>query len=243
MPAAKKQGSAAKKHASAAKKQGSAASKKSSSVAEKVALSEQEAALQEGEEEGGEEQGEGEDQMVGAHEQQEMDDDHEEGGEDDDEEEGEAAGEGAEETMANVTVSTSKASRSGAANMSKKNTGLVFNCYNVRRNLLRSGRVKKVKSEAAVYMAAVLEFIVAELMEIAGNCAGQLKTKTIKPRHMRLAVDEDFEFTELFESAHVVLPGAGVSPRIHAVLASVLTPDSFRGWNKQDQTSKVLASG
>ena len=63
-------------------------------------------------------------------------------------------------------------------------------------------------------------------MEIAGNCAGQLKTKTIKPRHMRvsatgimiftslkiffhwspfqLAVDEDFEFTELFESAHVM---------------------------------------
>jgi len=239
MPAAKKQGSAAKKQASAAKKQGSAASKKSSPVAEKAALPEQEAALQEDEKESGEEQEEGEDQMVGADEQQEMDDDHEEGGEDDDEEEGGAA----EETMANVTVSTSKASRSGAANMSKKNTGLVFNCYSVRRNLLRSGRVKKVKSEAAVYMAAVLEFIVAELMEIAGNCAGQLKTKTIKPRHMRLAVDEDFEFMELFESAHVVLPGAGVSPRIHAVLASALTPDSFRGWNKQDQTSKVLASG
>ena len=28
--------------------------------------------------------------------------------------------------------------------LSQKNTGLVFNCYNVRRKLLRSGRVKKV---------------------------------------------------------------------------------------------------
>ena len=63
--------------------------------------------------------------MVGADEQQEMDDDHEEGGEDDDEEEGEAA----EETMANVTVSTSKASRSGAANMSK----VISNCLMIGR--------------------------------------------------------------------------------------------------------------
>ena len=27
----------------------------------------------------------------------------------------------------------------------QKNTGLVFNCYNVRRKLVRSARVKKVK--------------------------------------------------------------------------------------------------
>merc|ERR1712133_325277 len=114
-------------------------------------------------------------------------------------------GNAADETM---VVSTSKLSRSGAANMSKKNTGLVFN-YNMRRKLLSKGRVKKVKSEAAVYMAAVLEYIVAELVEIAGNPCQAMKTKTIKPRHMRLAIDEDGEFKEFFESAHVVLPGAG----------------------------------
>jgi len=232
----------AKKQGSAARKQGSAASKKGSSVAQKTKHPEaEEAALQEDEGARGEEQEESEGHLVRVDEQQEMDDDHDEG-EDDDEEEEEAAEGEAEETMADVTVSTSKVSSSGAANMSKKNTGLVFNCYNVRRKLLRSGRVKKVKSEAAVYMAAVLEYIVAELMEIAGNCAQALKIKTIKPRHMRLAVDEDDEFKELFESAHVVLPGAGVSPRIHAVLSSVVTPDTFRGWNK-GQNGKVLASG
>ena len=76
-----------------------------------------------------------------------------------------------------------------------------------------------------------------------------------------MAIDEDYEFKDLFESAQVrndlfkcktysplflfqvVLPGAGVTPKIHAVLASVLTPDSFRGWNKPNQTDKVLASG
>ena len=74
----------------------------------------------------------------------------------------------------------------------QKNTGLVFNCYNVRRKLVRSARVKKVntrvilttkcqelllttqshwyikvKSEAAVYMAAVLEYIVAEVVDLS----------------------------------------------------------------------------
>jgi len=235
---------AAKKQGSVAKKQGSAASKKGSSVLQKTSLTEPEATVHHGHEEEevrGEEQEESQDHLVGVDEQQEIDDDHEEG--EDDEEEEEAAEGDAEETMADVTVSTSKVSSSGAANMSKKNTGLVFNCYNVRRKLLRSGRVKKVKSEAAVYMAAVLEYIVAELMEIAGNGAEALKMKTIKPRHIRLAVDEDYDFMELFESAQVVLPGAGVSPRIHAVLSSIVTPDTFRGWNKQGQSGKVLASG
>jgi len=241
MPA-KKQRSAAKKQGSAAKKQGSAASIKGSSAAQQSTLPESEEDTLQGHEDGeveGEEQEESEDHLVGVDEQQEMDDEHEE--EDVDEEE--AAEGDAEETMADVTVTASKVSHSGAANMSKKNTGLVFNCYNVRRKMLRSARVNKVKSEAAVYMAAVLEYIVAEVMEIAGNCAVAWKTKTIKPRHMRLAIDMDDEFKELFESAHVVLPGAGVSPRIHAVLTSVVTPDTFRGWNKQGQNGKVLASG
>jgi len=242
MPA-KKQRSAAKKQGSAAKKQGSAASIKGSSAAQQSTLPESEEDTLQGHEDGeveGEEQEESEDHLVGVDEQQEMDDDHEEG---EDDEEEEAAEGDAEETMADVTVTASKVSNSGAANMSKKNTGLVFNCYNVRRKMLRSARVNKVKSEAAVYMAAVLEYIVAEVMEIAGNCAVAWKTKTIKPRHMRLAIDMDDEFKELFESAHVVLPGAGVSPRIHAVLTSVVTPDTFRGWNKQGQNGKVLASG
>ena len=151
----------AKKQGSAARKQGSAASKKGSSVAQKTKHPEaEEAALQEDEGARGEEQEESEGHLVRVDEQQEMDDDHNEG--EDDEEEEEAAEGEAEETMADVTVSTSKVSRSGAANMSKvmqihllsqyfkcfllqKNTGLVFNCYNVRRKLLRLGRVNKVK--------------------------------------------------------------------------------------------------
>lgn len=241
----------AKKQGSAAKKQGSAASKKASAAARKTKLPDhEEAALQGHDEEevGGDEEevgGEAQERsgsrsshFVGVVEQQEVNDSHEQGG--DDEEEEDVVGNAADETM---VMSIRKVSRSGAANMSKKNTGLVFNCYNMRRKLLSKGRVKKVKSEAAVYMAAVLEFIVAELMEISGNFSRVLKTKTIKPRHMRLAIDEDDEFKELFESAHVVLPGAGVCPRIHAVLSSVRTSDTFRGWNKQGQNSKVLASG
>ena len=101
----------AKKQGSAAKKQGSAASKKNS-VARKSIPLEQEAALQgyENEEERGEEQ-EQEDFLGGA------DETHgdREGGEDEEEE---ADGDCAEDTMADVTVSTSKASSSGAANMS-----------------------------------------------------------------------------------------------------------------------------
>ena len=101
----------AKKQGSAAKKQGSAASKKNSEARKSISP-EQKAALQgyEDEEVRGEEQGQ-EDFLGGA---DEMHGDRE-GGEDGEEE---ADGDCAEDTVADLTISTSKASSSGAANMS-----------------------------------------------------------------------------------------------------------------------------
>ena len=102
----------AKKQGSAAKKQGSAASKKNSE-ARKSIPPEQKAALQgyEDEEVRGEEQEQEQEDFLGGADEMHGD---REGGEDEEEE---ADGDCAEDTMADVTVSTSKAS-SGAANMS-----------------------------------------------------------------------------------------------------------------------------
>ena len=62
--------------------------------------------------------------------------------------------------------------------------GLIFAPARCSR-LLRSGRYcERVGSGAGVFMAGCIEYLVREILEIAGDQATEAKKTTIKPKHI-----------------------------------------------------------
>ena len=94
--------------------------------------------------------------------------------------------------------------------------GLTFPVGRIARYLRQGGYAKRVGAGAPVYLAAVLEYIVAEVLELAGNAAKDNKKKRIIPRYIQLAVRNDDELDKFF--GNVTIASGGVLPNINAVL-------------------------
>ena len=79
---------------------------------------------------------------------------------------------------------------------------------------LRHGRyTQRVGTGAPVYLAAVLEYLAAEVLELAGNAAKDNKKTRIIPRHIQLAIRNDDELNKLM--ANTTIADGGVIPNIN----------------------------
>lgn len=108
------------------------------------------------------------------------------------------------------------AKKGGKAQSRSKRADLQFPVGRIAR-LLKKGRyATRVGQGAPVYLAAVLEYLTAELLELAGNAARDHKKQRIGPRHIQLAVRNDEELNQLLTG--ITIASGGVIPSIQPVL-------------------------
>ena len=104
----------------------------------------------------------------------------------------------------------------GGSKSRSSRAGLQFPVGRVHRHLKKGGYGSRIGAGAPVYLAAVLEYLCAEILELAGNAARDNKKARIIPRHIQLAVRNDEELNKLLGG--VTIASGGVLPNIHTVL-------------------------
>ena len=94
--------------------------------------------------------------------------------------------------------------------------GITFPVGRMARYMRDMKVADRIGAGAPVYLAAVIEYLTAEILELAGNVAQEGKKNRVIPRHIQLAVRNDEELNALL--GNVTIASGGVMPFVHSEL-------------------------
>lgn len=120
------------------------------------------------------------------------------------------------EAIVEETVEKRKAKTKGSSR--SKKAGLTFPVGRVNRMMKQQAPASRIGEAASIMTTAILEYVAAEVFEMAGTVAKDNKKQRIMPRHIMCAIKSDAEINKLLGG--VVIPQAGVLPHIEEVLVS-----------------------
>ena len=101
----------------------------------------------------------------------------------------------------------------------------------IGKNLRLMRLAKRYGAGGPVYLTAVIEYMAAEVLELAGNACRDNKKKRVTPRHLVLAIRNDEELNKFLGG--VTIASGGVLPNIHSVLLPKKTKSAKAGSSQE----------
>ena len=137
--------------------------------------------------------------------------------------------------MATPSKKSTRKAAGGSKVSQSKRAGLIFPVGRIASQLRKGRYAARVSSSAAIYLAAVLEYTVAEILELSAKAVLQRgKSKRITPRALTLAVRHDTDLGTLLKD--VTLSRGGVVPKVEKALEA---KKKKRSSKKSSATPKV----
>ncbi|XP_026329016.1 histone H2A-like [Hyposmocoma kahamanoa] len=94
--------------------------------------------------------------------------------------------------------------------------GLKFPVGRIHRYLKDGNFAVRIGGGAAVFLAAVLEYLSVEILELAVKAANDNQRSRVSPRHLMLAIRNDDELDRMLQG--VIIKQGGVLPNINPIL-------------------------
>ena len=88
----------------------------------------------------------------------------------------------------------------GRKNLSKsQRAGLQFPVGRMERQMRDCGYSLRYSTDASVYLASVIEYLMAEILELSGNECRNNRKRRIQDRHIFIAFDNDDELKDMIK--------------------------------------------
>jgi hypothetical protein len=118
-----------------------------------------------------------------------------------------------------------------------------FEISTIKKYMKGRKLAKELKGEAAAYMSAVLNYLAAEVLELAGDAAAmEVNSKpVIGPRHLKSAIGNDKELSQLLKdvsSTHPVAKSTTTKKRVRNEEEMTAKSDLSESVQKEDEPKR-----